>query len=131
MNILLKESQIESAFGKLMKKHENPTTNMWDLKDVGEFSRYIDNKKEVLQFFKDDIDALPEVNDWFALYDTEHVENVTFTNKDFSKEDFPLLYYSKDYFSTEIGYLGNKFEELYKKWFEKTFKLPVSRLVGW
>lgn len=131
MNILLKESQIESAFDKLMKKHEKPFTNVWDLKDIGEFSKHIEGKKEVLQFFNDEIDSLPEINDWFALYDPKITKNVTFTNNTFIEGDFPLLYYSKDYFSTEIGYLGNKFEELYKKWFEKTFKLPVSRLVGW
>jgi len=131
MNILLKESQLVSAFDKLMKKHEKPVTNVWDLSDVSEFSKHINGKKNVLQFFKDDIDSLPEVNDWFALYDPEHVENVTFTRNRFSSSDFPLLYYSEQYFSTEIGLLGDRFEEFYKKWFEKTFNLPVSRLVGW
>jgi hypothetical protein len=116
MEILIEQSQLVSAFDKLMKKHEKPVTNVWDLSDVGEFNKFIDGKKDVLQFFKDDVDSLPEI---------------TFTNNEFMEGDFPLLYYSKDYFSTEIGYLGNKFEELYKKWFEKTFKLPVSRLIGW
>ena len=131
MEILIEQSQLVSAFDKLMKKHEKPVTNVWDLSDVGELNKFIDGKKDVLQFFKDDVDSLPEINDWFALYDPKYLENVTFTNNEFMEGDFPLLYYSKDYFSTEIGYLGNKFEELYKKWFEKTFKLPVSRLIGW
>ena len=131
MKIILTESQLESAFDKLMRKHEKPVSNVWDLRDVGEFSKYIDGEKNVLQFFKDDIDALPEVNDWFALYDPKYTENVTFTTNTFSESDFPLLYYSKNYFSTEIGLLGDKFEEYYKKWFEKTFNLPIGRLIGW
>ena len=51
MNILLTESQMESAFDKLMRKHEKPFTNVWDLKDIGEFRKHIEGKKEVLQFF--------------------------------------------------------------------------------
>ena len=35
MNILLSESQLESAFDKLMRKHEKPVSDVWDLRDVG------------------------------------------------------------------------------------------------
>ena len=101
------------------------------MSDVAEFSKFIDGEKNTLQFFNDEIDALPEVNDWFALYDAKYTENVKFTENNFNEGDYPLLYYSKKHFSVEIGMLGEKFESLYRKWFEKTFNLPVNRLVGW
>jgi hypothetical protein len=91
MEILIEQSQLVSAFDKLMKKHEKPVTNVWDLSDVGEFNKFIDGKKDVLQFFKDDVDSLPEINDWFALYDPKYVENVTFTNNEFKCSAFKYI----------------------------------------
>lgn len=37
---------------------------------------------------------------------------------------------NNNFFSTKIGLLCDKFEGYYKKWFEKTFNLPISRLIG-
>lgn len=130
MKILLKESQLGSAFDKLMKKHENPIIKDFDLSYLGVFHKYLPEEHNVNLFFETDIDALPEENNWYALYDPEfsHKE-VNFSNKEINEEDFPILYLSDSMFRQEKGMLGDMFYPLYKKWFEKTFNLPVKRII--
>ena len=130
MKILLKESQLESAFDKLMKKHENPVIEDFDLSYWGEFYGYLPEGHNVKLFFETDIDSLPEVNNWYALYDPYFThKEVNFSNKEINEDDFPILYLSDGMFRQEKSMLGDMFYPLYKQWFEKTFNLPVKRLI--
>jgi len=130
MKILLKESQLDSAFDKLMKKHENPVIEDFDLSYLGVFHKYLPKEHNVKLFFETDIDSLPEENNWYALYDPYFThKEVNFSNKKINEEDFPILYLSDGMFLQEKSMLGDMFYPLYKQWFEKSFNLPVKRLI--
>ena len=128
MDILLKQSQLESSFNKLMKKYENPIIEDFDLSYWSEFYKYLPEGHNVKLFFETDIDALPEENNWYVLYDPYFThKKVKFINKEINEEDFPILYLT-NYFKTEESMLGDLFKPLFKQWFEKTFNLPVKTI---
>ena len=52
MKILLKESQLESAFDKLMKKHENPIIKDFDLSYLGVFHKYYPKNTMLICFLR-------------------------------------------------------------------------------
>ena len=129
MDIILKQSQLESSFNKLMKKYENPVIEDFDLSYWGEFYKYLPEGHNVKLFFETELDALPEVNNWHALYDPYFThKEVNFSNKELNEDDFPVLYLT-NYFRIEKSMLSDFFEPLFKKWFEKTFNLPVKTII--
>ena len=129
MNIILKQSQLESSFNKLMKKYENPVIEDFDLSYWGEFYNYLPEGHNVKLFFESELDASPETNDWYALYDPYFTnKKVNFSNKEINEDDFPVLYLT-NYFRTEESMLGDLFKPLFKEWFEKTFNLPVKTIL--
>lgn len=129
MDIILKQSQLESSFNKLMKKHENPIIEDFDLSYWGEFHRYLPEGHDVKLFFETELDAFPETNNWYALYDPYFThKKVNFSNKELNEDDFPVLYLT-NYFRIEESMLCDFFKPLFKKWFEKTFNLPVKTII--
>ena len=129
MDILLKQSQLESSFNKLMKRYENPVIEDFDLQYLGEFKSYLPKGHNVKLFFETEIDALPEVNEWYALYDPHFThKEVRFINKEINEDDFPVLYLT-NYFRIEESMLGDLFKPLFKQWFEKTFNLPIKTIL--
>jgi hypothetical protein len=130
MKILLKESQLESAFDKLMKKHEYHFIEDFDLSYLGVFHKYLPYEHNVKLFFETELDAFPETNNWYALYDPHFThKEVNFSDKEINEDDFPILYLTEGMFREEKSMLGDMFYPLYKQWFEKTFNLPVKRLI--
>lgn len=129
MDIILKQSQLESSFNRLMEKYENPFIMDFDLSYWGEFYSYLPEGHNVKLFFETELDAFPETNNWYALYDPYFThKEVRFSNKEINEDDFPVLYLT-NYFRIEESMLCDFFEPLFKQWFEKTFNLPVKTII--